>query len=167
MHIGSTFDLVFEDRLPSCVAHTSAFEYNSVVNGDGGAKGVMQRGKEDTGRESDIVMQYCEDVPRGLRDRFSCSYVRLCSFYFLLFFFFINKYSSVVEWIEIELHLKNVAWQKDSKEEHEWRDNVDYKRIFAACSTRKIVRTTNGMVSRLGQTEIGNPILNARTLAGR
>lgn len=45
--------------------------------------------------------------------------------------------------------------------------NVDYERFFAACSTWKIVRTMNGMVSRLGQAERGNPILNARTLADR
>jgi len=40
------------------------------------------------------------------------------------------------------------------------------KRIFAACSTWKIVRTTNGMVSGLGQAEIGNPILE-RANVGR
>lgn len=41
-HRGPTFDLVLEDRLPLCVAHTSAFECNSVAD-DGDAGGVKRR----------------------------------------------------------------------------------------------------------------------------
>lgn len=59
-----TFDLILEDRLPSCVSHTSTFECNSVVyeTGMGAVKERMwienARGYERGEEGDDIVMQY-------------------------------------------------------------------------------------------------------------
>jgi len=86
-HRGPTFDLVLEDRLPSCVSHTSteSSAIPSRMRQGRERKRERERGREkeerDRGAEAwlgkrmrtegtdDIVMQYCEDVPRGSRDK--------------------------------------------------------------------------------------------------